>query len=357
MKRIISGILCTLMAVSCLCGCAGESEDRKTKKNNDGDVTISDFAKETFYMLTECVRKDSDGQVLSRNTYTYNKRGLVTSVEEDWPVSAEEWSEKEMIYIVRQMPCDGVANRTASYDYDKHGNPTLVDDSLGQKEGYEYTYDSRGRVDSVTYVSWFVQQEYRSTTELEYDKDGTITLWPEGKPREEAKHVVKTTGKSADRISEIMAHTMEGKRYYYFQYDDAGNMTNFRVKTTVERETECSFDRDGHLVSERGMALRGTSEEITYQYEDGMLVGINGVELEVLDDKNGKMIVRVGDYELTYESIKLSAEDADLAWNRWNQFCGGFYTPNTYRMGMNGYRYPVFDLKTVLPLPKMIFAG
>ena len=82
--------------------------------------------------------------MLCRETYEYNKAGLVTVQLVDAAQGNTIWDDVNGVYITEFFPCDGEIDYQRTYDYDKKGNPTYVDTSFDTPAKYEYTYDAKG---------------------------------------------------------------------------------------------------------------------------------------------------------------------------------------------------------------------
>lgn len=344
MKRLISGILCTALMATCFCGCGKSSDEEKDSK-------------ETLYLLKEVVQKNDDGEVLCRETYEYNKAGLVTVQLVDAAQENTIWDDVNWVYITEFLPCDGEIDYQRTYDYDKKGNPTYVDTSFDTPAKYEYTYDAKGRIATYT-MSYENPLSAPNTYELDYESDGSIKIWNTLQSRDEdPARIFETDGTANGRISKIIEKNKEGKSTYCFDYDPSGKRMEFYFYWgSMEPSVTASFEYDkaGRVIKESGFRT-GSSDQITYQYDDDMLVAINDEELVFTEGNQDEMIVRYKDYELTYMPVKLTKQEVNMARHRWNQFCGGFNSNHSYSKGLNGVQYPVFDANTELLLPKVIF--
>lgn len=330
---------------------AGEGRNEDDGDKNNG-LDFSDLfeTKETYYLLTECVQKNKAGEILRRSTYDYDDRGLVISYQSDLSGSIDVWNEALGVYVYQPMPCDGEADRQAFFGYDQYGSPVSVNGGGYGEWMIEYTYDDKGRL---------VSYKPGAIIDLEYGEDGVIKQWRRDQSRDEDPlRIIETSKTEKERIEKITYKEREGEITCYFEYDDTGHMTEFYQhwgSMEPDCKTACVYDEAGRITAESGLRC-SVSDQITYQYENDMLVAINGERLELLEDDNGKIIIGYKDYQLTYVPLELTAEEIDISRHRWNQFCGGFLSPHNYSKGLDGVRYPVFDLNTVLPLPKEIYS-
>lgn len=400
MKRKLCGTLSLLLATSMLlCGCGEKTTDKKdrtdeingtlgsqtdpttdnatvnttdsttdnvTENTTDSATDGNDFwdglnpfgEQETLYLLTECVNKNDAGEVLSRYTYTYDDNGLVTSYAYDFPVTESEYDAEKMIFIEHQYPCDGIIDYEAEFSYDRHGSPISVsgDYFIGRDYGqhdYDYEYDDQGKILSYTVIP-DDPRRLSEKIEFEYKQDGIIEQWRKIQSREDKLlRTIEMSDESLDRISKIVLYESEGEVTYNFGYDDNGNVTEYwfaRENHEPSGKAVCTYDEEGRVILEKGFC----TEESTYEYEDGRLVAINGERVEYSESGDGKMVVSYMAYELTYVPIKLKEDQASLARYRWNQFCRGFNSNHNSLKGLYGVKYPVFEMNTVLLLPKGI---
>lgn len=330
MKRLISGILCTALVATCLCGCGKEKD-----------------SKETLYLLKEFIQKNEDGEVLRRETYDYNSKGLVTSRTIDQPGGETWWDDADGVYVYVVGPCDGVIDREDHFTYDRKGSLTKIEgDSYYDNNTYKYSYDQEGKVTGYE-VYYLDNKEPSGSYELEY-KSKAIELWYSGPSGEKLARSWET---SKDRTEKIEWSDPEGDLQCTFEYDKNGNMTEFTwmrselLKATGTR----TYDSKGRVTSEEGALLNG---DYTYEYDGDRLVSINGEKLKYREKGEDKVVVTCLDYQLTYEVVELTEEEAALARYRWNQLCRGYGMYHSYSMAMNGVNYPVFEANTVLLLPK-----
>ena len=102
---------------------------------------------------------------------------------------------------------------------------------------------------------------------------------------------------------------------YRFEYDAAGRLVSReRIvdNPILSESSHFIYDEAGRLVKE------GSRYDVSYQYEDNMLVAINDERLIIQEQDDGVLVVKYGDYVLTYTPVTLNEQDADMARNRWN---------------------------------------
>jgi hypothetical protein len=86
-----------------------------------------------------------------------------------------------------------------------------------------------------------------------------------------------------------------------------------------------------------------------------MQVAINNERLISQKNASGVLTVQCGDDVLTYTPVVLEEQDAALARNRWNQAFGRFFTIHNFAGTPLYAHHSMYDLDTVLLLPKEIF--
>ena len=112
--------------------------------------------------------------------------------------------------------------------------------------------------------------------------------------------------------------------------------------------TSYTYDEAGHLMEDGSHS---------YHYEEGMLVAIDDQRLMTTKQEDGILTVEYGVYVLTYTSVALDTEDADMARYRWNQMRFG-YNRSSYFGFVDSVcvHNPIYDFDTALLLPDDIFA-
>ena len=341
MKRLISGILCTALVATCLCGCGKSSDEEKDNKKDIEDK------KETLYLLKEVVQKNDAGEVLRRDEYEYTNKGLVTTWVVDQPVTHEWWDDAEGVYVYESGPCDGEIDFEYYFTYDKHGSITHAD---GEIEGYrEYTYDKSGRVTGFDYYDTDDEgtKKLLGRTELSYKMDGTIEM-------------LNSTWQwrtSNGRVTSLeWTNSERAFHQYFFEYDKNGKMTEYQYYCNNElyQEGNRTYDAKGRVTQEVGVRHRNRND--TYEYDGDRLVSFNGVELKYREKQNGELVVTYENYELTYEPVELTKAEITTARSRWNQLVAGYANSiHSIYAGINGVESPLFDSNTELLLPKVIY--
>ena len=139
---------------------------------------------------------------------------------------------------------------------------------------------------------------------------------------------------------------------HQFEYDAEGNLIcceRIMEEPIMNESIHFTYDEAGRVLTEDGFI-----GENSYQYEDDMLVAINNERLIIQKQDGGVLTVQYGDYVLTYTSVVLDKQDADMARYRWNQFFGRRFGTHTNAGYPICVQHPMFDLDTVLLLPRAI---
>lgn len=331
---------------------AGSKDENKADKAECPDLSNPSEKKEIFYLLTECIQKNNVGEILLRSTYNYDDRGLVISYQSDQPEGINIWNEPLGAYVYQQMPCDGEVDLCRSFEYDQYGNPISVSGSGYGEWVNEYTYDE-GRL-----KSYILNSGMATNVVLEYGADGIIKQWEKKQSREEEPlRIIETHKEKEEYIDRITYKDRDRKYTSHFEYDNAGNLTRFyctRGSMEPWGNAVCTYDNNGRVTSESGFRT-SASDQITYRYQNDILIAVNDERLEYSEETNGKIKVEYKAFQLTYVPLELTLEEMEMSRYRWNQFCGGFIGEHNYPRGMEGIKYPAFDLDTVLLLPREIY--
>lgn len=326
MKRAICFVLSFAMFV--LCGCDPQEDE----------------VMEKVYFLTEMVVVDAEGEVLSRMTYSYDERGLVTGYEIDDPITEKVWDDQEMVYLARYLPCDGSVDRWGSYAYDDHGNLVDVTDEwfLYALDGrrIDYAYDRSGRIKSYT-MSW---NDWQLGYDLEYD-DEVVRCWYKG---EDGPSMVAEYVYEDERLVSIYyPSTMLGAETHAFIYEGE-RMVRY---TFGDDERLFAYDQDGRLLTSDTY-----SGKHQFSYEEGMLASIDGEPFEV-EKKDGTLEARYDGIVLTYTPMILKEADARKAQSIWRLIFGEA-SSSSLSLGTDiccGVMYPHALMDTVLMIPRQIY--
>jgi YD repeat-containing protein len=338
MKRILAVALAMCLFASILSGCNSQPPADTMGAAQPGE------GEETVYLLTMLEEKNEQGEVVQRITYTYDDRGLVVKKEYDFN-NLESWNEELGIYEYISLPCDGVVDYQTEFAYDEYGNPTKFFDAC-----YEYTHDSKGKITS--FVETYPDQIFDYT--VEYDASGNVKVFKKQRDAEEVPALrYEIEYDNAGRITQMTHYELDYAKPYRFEYDVAGRLVSREriVDDPIMSESShFTYDEAGRVVTETG----GTYN-LSYQYEDNMLVAINNERLTSQKNASGVLTVQCGDDVLTYTPVVLEEQDAALARNRWNQAFGRFFTIHNFAGTPLYAHHSMYDLDTVLLLPKEIF--
>jgi YD repeat-containing protein len=339
MRRLFTAALALCLLASVLIGCTSEEPTKTTGTAQTGKE------EGTMYLLTMLEEKNDQGEVVERHTYTYNERGLVLTKNVDFN-RLTVWNDELGIYEYELHPCDGVVDYQTAFAYDEYGNPTKAFD-----ESYEYTYDSDGRV--TAFATTYSDQTI-SCNKIDYDAAGNVKILQiqsEGAAEPELRYEIEYD--EAGCIIQMTRYEQEAKIPYQFEYDAEGRLISWKPVSDyaiLGYNSSFTYDKSGRVVNEYG-----THGELSYQYEDNMLVAINDERLITQKQDNGALTVQYGDYVLTYTPVVLDEQGMDMARNRWNQVFGRFFSIHGYAGNPLYVHHPVYDLDTVLLLPKELF--
>ena len=336
-RRLLAAALALCLFASVLSGCNSEKPAETTSVERPGE------GEETVWLLKMQEEKNDQGEVISRTTYTYDDRGLAVKKEYDVN-TGESWNDELGIYELISLPCDGVVDSQIEYAYDEYGNPTKFFDA-----SCEYTYDNEGKITSFEEI--YSEQIFDYT--VEYDASGNVKVFRKQRNTEEVPALrYELEYDNAERITRMTHCEADYSMSYRFEYDAEGRLISREriVEDPILSESSYFiYDEAGRLVKE------SHNGEWSYQYEDNMLVAINDERLIIQEQDDGVLVVKYGDYVLTYTPVTLNEQDADMARNRWNQAFGRFFTVHNYAGYPFYAHHSIYDLDTVLLLPKDIF--
>ena len=336
-RRLLAAALALCLFASVLSGCNSEKPAKTTSVERPGE------GEETVWLLTMQEEKNDQGEVISRTTYTYDDRGLAVKKEYDVN-TVESWNDELGMYELTFLPCDGVVDSQIEYAYDEYGNPTKFFDA-----SCEYTYDNEGKITSFAEI--YSEQIFDYT--VEYDASGNVKVFRKQRNTEEVPALrYELEYDNAERITRMTHCEADYLMSYRFEYDAEGRLISREriVEDPILSESShFIYDEAGRLVKE------GSRYDVSYQYEDNMLVAINDERLIIQEQDDGVLVVKYGDYVLTYTPVALDEQDADMARNRWNQAFGRFFTVHNYAGYPLYAHHSIYDLDTVLLLPKEIF--
>lgn len=279
-------------------------------------------ATETVYVLTSCTYTSVSGKV-SHYELEYDESGNLIRGE-NWQASENDFSLPPMIH---------------TYEYDDHNNLTalLLNDSPAEE--YDYRYDEDGRITEYTVTTW---SGNRYTCELTYDKKGNLILaeydydvaedvtqplWCRWQSYEYDKQNRLTAEVFCDEYDYAGEHYYQMVRCEY-DYDDQGNVTDYRVLTCETEDPEddpdyeevevttFSYDDEGRR-TEMEYEIKGASRTMEYEYDydrDGNLKPDDDDEYTF--DENGNLICieyeNGAKAEFTYEAFTVSREEAEI---------------------------------------------
>lgn len=186
--------------------------------------------------------RDSSGRVTgvdapggASTTYAYNNQGLVSSMRGTTNLNLGYDAHGQLTQRTNVNP---TKNAATTYGYDADGNVTSF--GFGGKISFATTFDSMGRVSSVSKDHQGVSNPLEGTHEYSYDEAGRIASW------------TLDDGTNTSTTS--------------YEWDEDSN----RVSQTVDTDpaVETTFDAAGRRISD--------SDGTTYSYDvDGSLTGVD----------------------------------------------------------------------------------
>lgn len=299
MKKLLAMllILCTALPMA---ACGGDSS-----------FVVSAGESVTLYLLVSQTHYNAEGTNWKTIEYTYNEKGLILS--EEWDMRSENvWNDALETYVSTQMPCDGIADTTYSYTYDKFGNVTQYTrsyyDGSSQTAAYAHSYNGDGTIASTNLETG---DGTKSVYTYTYDDGKLVNVqWENLDPDASANFSAFSWdcayGRDGNLISvECSSANVNG---VYFLYNSDGKLQTYANGS----ETAYTYDADGRKL---------TAGKLRYTYDDGVLTGITGSTMVYTCDANGNIIRGEAEngarVEYTYRSMTLSPQEAALACAYW----------------------------------------
>lgn len=335
MKKLIVTLLALSVGLS-LTACKKETQQEKEKIENEhkkGTVTV--------YLLTEELYYSTSGDLMWSKRYTYDHRGLLTSMEQDSMGYTQIWNEETEVFEYANAPCDGIVDKRGIATYDEQGY--LIYSEYGTKQDetgalimnpgtrYTYQYDARNRPISYSgeYTASHGAVLNLTGYQIIYDNEGRLSKL-QVPDENEPTDFVRVEYDNKGRLSSYFIDQKETNYLQTYTYDGdflvgVERLRGIDEPTQPVNRMEYTYDEHGNFLTKTEYDSYGSQtarREYHHTYESNRLTQTLTDVRTIYYDANGnisRIVYEDRSYQTySYKAIELTPQQAQRVQMQWD---------------------------------------